>query len=222
MTAATKTFPFVTLDDLLEHLGRIDPRRIRLVPAPGTATEQDVIRLGQKEDRLYELIDGVLVEKIMGAKESFLGLLLGRLLSAFVDENNLGFVLGADGTLRILPRMVRIPDVAFVSRQRWSSPFVPDEPIPDLVPDLAVEVISEGNTPGEMRRKLKDYFLAGVRLVWFVDPDRRTVEVYTAPDKVRRLREGQTLDGSDVLPGFSVPLKVLFARIRPAPKKRKK
>jgi Uma2 family endonuclease len=219
---ATAAPLFVTFDDVLERLGRIDPKRVRLVPAPGTATEEDVVRLGRKEARLFELIDGVLVEKIMGAKESFLAGLLLHMLSDFVNPNQLGFLLGADGTLRILPRMVRIPDVAFVSRQRWASPFVPDEPIPDLVPDLAVEVISEGNTPGEMRRKLKDYFLAGVQLTWFVDPARRTVEVYTAPDQARRLREHQTLDGGTVLPGFSVPLKTLFARIKPTSKKPKK
>jgi Uma2 family endonuclease len=76
-----------------------------------------------------------------------------------------------------------------------------------------VEVLSKGNTPTEMQRKLKDYFLAGVRLVWFVDPKRRTVEVFTAPDQSRVLREDQTLDGGDVLPGLALPLRQVFARV---------
>ncbi len=91
----------------------------------------------------------------------------------------------------------------------------PDEPIPDLVPDLAIEVLSEGNTPGEMARKLKDYFITGVRLVWFVDPEARTVEVFTAPDRSITLTEADKLDGGDVLPGLSLPVKQVFSRLSP-------
>jgi Uma2 family endonuclease len=111
-----------------------------------------------------------------------------------------------------MPGLVRIPDVFFISWQRLPAHEVPSDPIPGLAPDLAVEVLSEGNTPGEMQRKLKDYFFAGVRLVWFVNPDARTVQVYTAPDQSTVLSEPQTLEGGLVLPGLRVPLQKLFTR----------
>jgi Uma2 family endonuclease len=90
---------------------------------------------------------------------------------------------------------------------------MPNAPIPDLIPDLAVEVLSEGNTANEMRRKREEYFSAGVRLVWIVDPDERTVAIYTAPEECLVLEESQTLDGGDVLPGFVLPLSNLFSEL---------
>jgi Uma2 family endonuclease len=154
-----------TLAGLLEQLGHINPKRVRMTPLPGTATEKDVIRIEQRENRLCELIDGVLVEKIMGCREGYLSQRVGRLIGNYVDDHDLGIVAGADGTVRLMKGLVRIPDVSFVSWNQLPSRTVPDEPIPDLAPDLAVEVLSKGNTPGEMQRMLKEYFLAGVRLV---------------------------------------------------------
>jgi Uma2 family endonuclease len=88
--------------------------------------------------------------------------------------------------------------------------------MPDLAPDLAIEVLSKHNTKAEMRRKLKEYFLTGVELVWFVDPARRTVQVYTSPDESHTVREDEKLDGGNVLPGFKLPMRKLFARLKPA------
>jgi Uma2 family endonuclease len=82
-----------------------------------------------------------------------------------------------------------------------------------------VEVLSKGNTPKEIQRKLKEYFLAGTRLVWVVDPRQRHVRVYTAPDRFVVLTEADTLDGGDVLPGFQLPLRELFALVPQSPKK---
>jgi Uma2 family endonuclease len=217
MVRARKPFPPTwTIADLLDHFGNISPRRIRLRPAPGTAVERDVIAIHDREDRLYELVDGVLVEKAMGFQEAVLALEIGRLLGNFVADRDLGIVAGPDGTLRLMPGLVRIPDVAVVCWKRLPGRSIPAEPIPELTPDLAVEVLSEGNTPKEMERKLKDYFFAGVRLVWYVDPNRRTVDVFTAPDQGVRLEEGQALDGGAVLPGFTLPLRRLFAKVAPA------
>jgi Uma2 family endonuclease len=219
MTPSTTTTPaFTNVADLLEHLGNISPRRVRLRPTPGQATEKDVLELEAHEDRLYELVDGVLVEKIMGYPESRLAMWIGHRIEAFLEEHDLGIVAGADGTMRLAPSLVRIPDVSFVAWERLPNRELPTEAIPDLTPDLAVEVLSEGNTPQEMERKLKDYFFAGTTLVWFVDPAARTVEVYTAPDQSFKLTERQTLDGGDVLPGFKLPLADLFARISRQPR----
>jgi Uma2 family endonuclease len=202
-----------SMADLLEQLGDISPRRVRLNPPPGRATEKDVIAIHDRTDRLYELVDGVLVEKVMGFPESFLALEIGRLLGNYVTERDLGIVAGEAGMLRLLHHLVRIPDVSFISWDRLPNREVPADPIPDLAPDLAVEVLSESNTEKEMQRKLKEYFLAGVQLVWYVDPQTRTVDVYTAPDRLTRLTGEQTLTGGDVLPGLALPLQQVFARM---------
>jgi Uma2 family endonuclease len=110
---------------------------------------------------------------------------------------------------------VRLPDVSFVSWAHFPDRRLPREPIPDLVPDLAVEVLSLGNTEVEMRRKLEEYFSAGCRLVWYVLPDERAVRVYTSPASVRLLREDDALDGGAVLPGFRLAIRDWFDRAGP-------
>jgi Uma2 family endonuclease len=202
---------FDTIADLLDHLGGIPPDRVRLRPTPGTATEADLIAATDRDDRTYELIDGVLVRKDMSYEAGFLAVSIAMLLRSFVDPRNLGLVNGADAALRFFPGLVRIPDVSYVSWARIPGGRMPKEPIPSLAPDLAVEVLSPSNTPREMARKRHDYFEAGVRLVWIVDPDNQTVDIYNAPDNPTRLDASETLDGGDVLPGFALPLADLFA-----------
>jgi Uma2 family endonuclease len=206
--------PIATLADLLDRLGDIPLERIRFRPPLGTATEADVLAAAAAPcKRLCELVEGVLVEKTTGYQESSLaGFLLG-LLNAFVIPRNLGIVTGADGAVRLFAGLVRIPDVAFASWGRLPGRSRPTNPVPHLVPDLAVEVLSASNTPGEMARKRQDYFAAGVGLVWQIDPEARTVEVYTAADVFTTLGERDTLDGGAVLPGFTLPLSDLFAEL---------
>ena len=198
---------------MLEQLGGIAPARVRFHPAPGTATEADVLAIHDHEDRLYELVDGVLVEKAMGLRESFLAIALASILWSFVRPRNLGLVTGEAGMMRLMAGLVRMPDVAFISWTRLPNRRVPTEPIPALAPDLVVEVLSAGNTPGEMARKRQEYFHAGVQIVWMVDPNARTVEVFTAPEQSTVLHEVQTLEGGTVLPGFVLPLHELFAEL---------
>jgi len=211
----TTSAPTIPLDwtfaDLYEQLGGIPLSRILLHPPLGTATEQDVIE-AERRGHLCELIDGTLVEKAMGWHESRVAMALGHLLESFLDEHDLGIVTGADGTIRLMAGQVRIPDVAFFSWNRFPDRRLPEEPIPDLAPDLAIEVLSPGNTEAEMRRKLRDYYTAGARLVWYIEPRQRTARVYTAVDQETEIGEDQSLSGGDVLPGFELPLRDLFAR----------
>jgi len=195
--------------------GGVPADRVRLHPAPGSATEKDVLEIHAREKRLCELVDGVLVEKPMGYYESRLAMLLGHFIQAFLDQHDLGIVAGPDGMLRLAAGLVRIPDVSFVSWTRLPGRRIPRQPIPDLVPDLAVEVLSPGNTEREMARKLDEYFAAGVRLVWFVDPSARTVVVYTSPGESVVLGANDVLEGVPVLPGFSLAVNKLIEQ--PAP-----
>jgi Uma2 family endonuclease len=210
MTVARIPEHLRTIDDLLHDLGDVPASRVRLRPSPGHATVQDVLDVHAHERRLCELVDGTLVEKAMGYKESMVAIALAAALREFVVTRNLGLVTGEAGMMRILAGLVRIPDLAFVSWARLPGGRVPDDPVPMLAPDLAVEVLSEGNTPREMERKRGEYFRSGVRLVWMVDIDARSVDVYTTPADPTTLSGEQSLDGGDVLPGFSFPLRDLF------------
>jgi Uma2 family endonuclease len=215
MTRATIAPPAIkTLADLRKRLGGISLDRIWFHPAPGTATEKDVLEVEARENRLCELVDGTLVEKAIGFEEARLAMRLGRMIDTFVDENDLGVCVGADGMMRIATGLVRIPDVSFIGWDRLPGRQTPKEPIPDLAPDLAVEVLSEGNTKAEMVRKVREYFDAGVRLVWLIDPKKRTARVFSAPEKSILVRADQSLDGGEVLPGFVLSLANLLDRGR--------
>lgn len=214
------------MSELLQNLG-VTADRVRLTPAPGTATVRDVARLLDRHERKFELVDGTLVEKIYGVRKSVVGVALGYAIAKWNESaGNVGMILGADGPFHLMKKLVRIPDVSFTNWDRLPGRHVPTEPVPDVAPDLAVEVLSEGNSVVEMERKLKEYFLSEVSVVWFVDPKTRTVRVYTSPDDVTELKAADTLDGGDVLPGFSVPVSRLFADldppkpVRPKPKKK--
>lgn len=203
--------PPLTLADLAQRFGPMPAWRIRSVPAPGTATEHDVVEIEARENRLCELVEGVLVEKTVGFLESVFAVRLARRLGDFAETHNLGVVTGEGGMMRLFPGLVRIPDVAFASWREFPDGLT-DEPVPSVVPDLAVEVLSEGNTKQEMDGKLDDYFGAGVRLVWFVEPRKKTVQVFTAKNTFSVLDGNDTLTGGDVLPGFSLPLKSFFTK----------
>jgi Uma2 family endonuclease len=148
----------------------------------------------------------------MGYFESSLACVLIQLLRNYLDTNPVGSVAGEGGMMRLLPHLVRIPDVSFVVWGRFPDRRVTREPVPAIAPDLAVEVLSESNTKAEMDRKLREYFAAGARLVWYLDPEDRTVRVYTAVDRVTLLDESGTLEGGDVLPGFVLPIREWFER----------
>jgi Uma2 family endonuclease len=210
-TVSDSYFPVWTASEVIAHFGDIPIARIRTSSPPGHATEADVIELHDHHDRLFELIDGILVEKATGWKESELAIIIATLLRNFVSSNRLGKVFGSDGMLRLEPQQIRIPDVAYISRQRFAERTVPSGAFWELGCDLAVEVISPSNTRREMERKLNDYFAAGVVVVWLVYPKDREVVVYSSPTNFVTLRANDVLDGGSVLPGFSVPVDQIFA-----------
>ena len=210
---ATGSSSIKTLADLVKRLGDVPLDRIRFHPSPGTATVQDVIDIQEREGRLCELVEGALLEKAVGYVESRLAVFLGSLLNAFVLARNLGIVTGSDGTVELAADLVRIPDIAFTNWDRLPGRRCPTAPVPRLAPNLAVEVLSRSNTPGEMAAKRQDYFTAGVEVVWEIDPRARTVVVYTSATASTTLTAADTLDGGPVLPGFTLPLQQLFAEL---------
>jgi Uma2 family endonuclease len=208
------------LADLIDQLGGVPLDRIWAPPAPGSATEEDLLEAHRHPGgKLVELVDGVLVEKAVGTKEALLGGVIVQLLWNYVQEHDLGQVLPADGMLRLEPGLVRIPDVSFVPWEQIPDETMPKEAVASLVPALAVEVLSPKNTRGEIDRKLRDLFLAGTRLVWVIDPKSQTARVYTSPTDSRKVSRKGALDGGKVLPGFRLPLADLFARLERRKKK---
>jgi Uma2 family endonuclease len=202
-----------TLGELLERLG-VPADRIRYRPAPGTATEADVRRLD--EQKIFcELIDGVLVEKVMGARHSRYAAYLTYCIIAFLERvGDIGAVYGPDAPHRLFPGQIRYPDVSFVRHDRKVAAGDVDDLIAAWTPNLAVEVISPGNTAKEMDDKLKLYLDAGVELVWYADPDRDEVRVYTSLDDVEHLGLADELDGGLVLPGFRLSIEHWFTKAR--------
>jgi Uma2 family endonuclease len=202
-----------------DDLGDVPLSRIVFDPWPGTATEEDLLQLVERDKRLCELIDGTLVDKPVGMEESFIAAIIIRILGNFVSDRKLGSISGEAGTLRLVSsNRIRIPDVAFFTRERLAARPIPRPKVPRMAPDLAVEVLSEDNTAVEMSQKLREYFGSGTRLAWIVDPPTRSVAVYTSPERIdRTLAAADTIDGGDVLPGFSCAVADFFADLDELP-----
>jgi Uma2 family endonuclease len=197
--------------NIFERFGAVPEFRVR-TPANGKATEADVIEIYRREKRLYELCDGLLVEKAMGFYESVVAVVLIEHLCRYVRAHRAGIVVGADGMIRLSPGLIRIPDVSFIPTRRLPDGRTPHDAIAGIVPDLAIEVLSPSNTDREMEQKRREYFAAGVRAVWEVDPVRRGVDVYRSFDQMTRIGVDGIVDGGDVLPGFQLSVAELFAQ----------
>jgi Uma2 family endonuclease len=154
------------------------------------------------------LIAGEMLEKtVSNSRASVIGLWLGALIAFFVYQRDLGYVTGADGGY-IVSGERYIPDGAFLSKARC--PVFPSVAYIEMAPDLALEVLSPGNTDEELRVKLVNYLAAGT-IVWVVDPGKR-VEVHRPGLPVQVLRAADTLDGGDLLPGFKLSVKDILSK----------
>lgn len=197
------------LAEFLHELGDIPLNRIRMRPAPGTATIEDLLK---PENEGCELVDGTLVEKAVGQEESFLGMWLGTLLNAFIVPQNMGYLCGEQGMIELSDGPVRGPDVSFFSWGRLPDRKRPSKPIPQVTPDLAVEVLSKSNTRREMDRKRREYFQSGVIEVWEIDPRTRVLRVYRDKTSFTEHSAEDTIT-TPVLPGFTLSLAELFAEL---------
>jgi Uma2 family endonuclease len=180
------------------------------MPRATAVTADELLRLN-RPDRRTELVRGVLVvREPAGYLHGRITARLAALLTNHVEANDLGCVLAAETGFKLAadPDTVRAPAVAFVSRARLPHP--PPAGYAELAPDLVVEVLSPDDRPGEVLAKVGDWLNAGTRLVWVVDPRRRYARVYRADGSDSQLSETGTLDGEDVVPGFTAPRAAIF------------
>lgn len=154
-----------------------------------------------------ELVRGVLFEREpAGYRHGRVSMNLAVLLSKHVERTDAGQVVSGDTGFKLAsdPDTVRAPDVAFISRERLPDPQT--RGFPALGPDLVIEVLSPDDRPGETLAKVGDWLEGGARLVWVIDPERRVARVYRPDGTETHLAQTGTLDGEDVLPGFSCTL----------------
>ncbi len=203
-----------TAADLLNRLGGIAPERVLLSPPPGTATEQDLLRLPHEIQKICELIDNTLVVKAVGAPESEMAMNLVGFLKIFLNETGergLIRILGPDGHTRYFGGDIRMPDIAVFLRSELPDGRTPkDQQVCPAAPAWIVEVLSPGNTKREIDQKLRTFFDSGVRLAWVVDPKKRIVRVHTSADDFIEVTEDGTLDAGDILPGFTLSVREWF------------
>ena len=174
-------------------------------------TADDLLRLYSKGVR-GELIRGVLCETMaVGGEHGEIVINLGMILGGFIKPRRLGRLAGSDAGVHLErnPDTVREPDLAFISSQKIPL-NVRNPGYYEVVPDLVVEIASSSDTRREVNDKARMWHSHGVRLVWVAYPDTRSVDVHSEDGSVMTRSEDDTLDGGDVLPGFTCPVSEIF------------
>ena len=169
----------------------------------------------------YELVGGKLVERHMGMESNLFATHIAHLIQTFLDDRPMGYVVCSETMFTCFPDPVhhgRRPDVAFLAFGRLPGEKLPKGNCP-VPPDLMVEVVSPNDTAEEVSTKVNEYQEAGVRLTWVVYPGTRRVLIHrlrTSPEgRISELTELDTIDGEDVLPGFTCPVAKFFQIPRP-------
>jgi Uma2 family endonuclease len=165
-----------------------------------------------KDGFRYELVKGELRKMSpAGSEHGAIIVNITLLLGQHVKSNNLGVCFGAETGFKITsnPDTVRAPDVAFVRRERVPESGIPKKFWPGA-PDLAVEVLSPGDSLEEVEEKVEDWLTAGTSAVWVVSPKRRSVTVYRSMTDVTRLSESDELEGETVVQGFHCKVSEIF------------
>jgi Uma2 family endonuclease len=180
-----------------------------------TGTVEPVEAAATDPDALYEVVDGRRVElSPMSVYATWIASRLLCRLGPFVESHGLGTVVGEMlFVLQAERELKRRPDVAFVSSERWPlERETPDDAAWDVTPDLTIEVISPSDLSTDVLARVREYFQAGVRLVWVVYPPEQQIYVYESPTRVQILGPDAELDGGTVVPGFHLPVSALFGK----------
>lgn len=169
--------------------------------------------LAMPEGHRYDLIDGRLVKRAMGAQSSCIAAILIHLLNQHARAQNLGLVFATDCGYQIFsdhPNRVRYPDGSFIRRGR-----LPDDRPPAghvrVRPDLVIEVVSPNDTACEVDTKIEEYLQVGVPLIWVIFPGTQRVMVYRGAGPISRLGAADELAGEEAVPGFTCRVADLFA-----------
>jgi Uma2 family endonuclease len=160
----------------------------------------------ENRDRNFEHVAGEIIEVVSNGKSSRKGFALALEVGIYVKRHKLGRCTGADGGYVVAGESY-IPDGAFMSYKRQPEPN--NEAYNPLAPDLAIEMLSPGNTYDEITHKVGNYMAAGT-VLWLGNPETKTLDVYIPGQPVKRLRLGDVLEGGKVLPGFSLPIDDIF------------
>lgn len=178
--------------------------------APRQYTADDLLLI--PDGFRFELIDGQLVERKMGAKSAAVNARLLNRLGSRVDADQLGVVFSSEVGYQIFPdrpNRVRFADGSFIARGRLPEGHLPDGHL-RIVPDMMLEGVSPNDLAYEVEEKIDEYLQVGLPLLWVIYPDTRTVYVYRQNGSVRRLKGADELTGEDVIPGFSCRVEDLF------------
>lgn len=173
---------------------------------------EDLLSLPNGKD--FELVDGQLLERHSGFESSYIASQLLVQLFQYNQSSKAGWVpgCGCGYSLQLPSRTnnVRKPDVSFASFCKLPASNGIPQGYPAIAPDLAAEVLAPNDLASEVESKIGDYLLAGVRLIWVINPPTRTVSVYRQNGSLTRHYESDELSGEDVLPGFSCKISALF------------
>jgi Uma2 family endonuclease len=167
---------------------------------PQLITAEELLHASYPDNRT-ELVRGrLVVREPAGDRHGRVAMNLTLRLGAHVEHAQLGQLFAAETGFALTRDTVRAPDIAFIRRERLpevTTAFL------QIAPDLAVEVLSPGDRAGDVLAKVGDWLEAGARLVWVIDPERRIARVYRPDGTESNIVEGDSLDGEDVVPGFS-------------------
>ena len=173
-------------------------------------TDEEFMALPSAEHR-YELVDGEVLEMgNSGMEHGDIGAFLAGCLAIYVRRQKLGSVCDSSTAFALKSGNKRSPDVSFVAKERLKGLKRPPKGFFQGAPDLAVEILSANNTVEEIHQKIVEYFEGGAKLVWVIHPDERFVLVYHSPEPDQLLKIGNSLEGEDVVAGFSLPVEELF------------
>jgi len=162
-----------------------------------------------QEDKRYELDEGELIEMTRPAyKHNRVLMRLGLRLGVFLEQSKLGEALNSENLFALSSLTRRAPDLAIILGD--PSKELADAKVIHKIPEIVMEVLSPSETPRMIVRKLKQYFEAGVKEVWLIDPDEKEVEIWTGPSLPDRALALADSIQSKLLPGFSLPLADLF------------
>lgn len=181
------------------------------VAGPVAYSPQDLLTM--PDGGKYELVDGSLVELNMSYLSSYVAGQIYQRLKNHCDSHQLGWVTPEGTSFRCFPdapAQVRRPDTAFISLGRLSAEQAKTEGHCSVAPDLAIEVVSPGDTAFELDEKVDEYLAANVALIWVINPEKHTIRIHRRDGTVTQLREADTLSGEQVIPGFQCRVSELF------------